>query len=291
MRRGVVFGVFLLVISLGGAQAYQLAYKDPADTARWYQNDITMKGSFTIQPMNQTMPLDGVMKFISSEKVIEVNDDGTSTVTAELTDGSMTMTMMGEEKPMTMPFPGFKMTYHRAPTGKMSDMEIEDQAGAGALAALPGFEEQLKMFNSMGQFEFPTGDLKAGDTWENTQSLEFLPGQQIDMKISNVLKGPQVVDGVTYLLINSEMTMELPAMKLQINEGQQVITMEQSISMTMKIATLFDEQAGEINRALLNGAMEMTMITPMPNTNEKLVIKGTMTMSGSTKKIPEPAEK
>jgi len=289
MRRGLVFGLFLLVACLGSARAYTLAYKDPAGTNRWYQNDITMKGSFNAQPTNETIPLDGTMKFISSEKVIRVNDDGTSTISSEISDGSMTMTLPGADKPMTMPFPNFSMTYKRSPTGKMSDMNITDKAGNGMFADMTGFENQLKMFNSAGQFEFPEGDLKAGDHWINTQSFEFMPGQKIDMKINNVVQGPRVVDGVNCLLINSEMTMEIPSIKMQITEGGVNISMEQSMSMVMKIATLFDEKAGEINRALINGAIDMTIITLVPNT-EKMVVKGTMTMSGSTKKLPGPPE-
>lgn len=287
MRKELVFGLFLLLVCLGSAQAYQLAYKDPAGAARWYQNDVTLKGSFLIQPMNQTIPIEGVVKFITSEKVAGVNDNGTSTVVTELGHGNITMTIPGADQPMVMPFPAFKMTSNRAPSGKTSDIKIEGQPGG--LGALPGMEDQLKMFNSAGQFEFPAGDLKAGDTWENTQSFEFTPGQKIDMKITNVLKGTQVVDGVTYLLINSEMKMEMPSMKIQVTQDGQTITMEEKISLTGKVATLFDEQAGEMNRALMNMAMEMTMTMPIPNSDQTMVMQGTMTMAGSTTKIQEPA--
>lgn len=290
MKRGLVFGLFLLVVCLGSARAYKLAYKDPAGANRWYQNEITMKGSFNVKPMNETIPFDGTMKFISCEKVIKVNDDGTSTISSEISEGSMTMTIPGEDKPMTMPFPNFNMTYKRSPSGKQSDMKIGEMPGAGALNALPGLQDQLKMFNNAGQFEFPAGDLKAGDNWVNTQSFEFMPGQKMEIKIDNVLVGPRVMEGVAYLLINSEMTMDIPSLKMQIGEGGQAAVMEQSMSMVMKIATLFDEKAGEVNRALINGALEMLIVSPIPDSAEKMEMKGTINMSGSMKKLPGPPE-
>jgi hypothetical protein len=64
--------------------------------------------------------------------------------------------------------------------------------------------------------------------------------------------------------------------------------MEQSMTMKGKAATLYDEAAGEMNRSWMDATMEMTVIIPMPGGTEKMTTKGTLKMSGSMVKIPEP---
>jgi len=290
MRTELFLVLFLLLaVCAGGAQAYRLAYKDPADTTRWYRSEMTINGSMNVQPMNVTIPINGSIKFLSTEKVVSVNDDGTSTIAMQLSDGSMTMAMPGAEEPMNMPFPAMTMTYHRAPSGKMTGMKIESQPGAAF--AIPGMEEQMKMFSGSGQgIEFPAGDLKVGDTWQTAQAFEFMPGQKAEMKITNTFMGPQMVDGATYLLINTQMQLDIPALKMTIPMGEQTITMEQSMSFVGKVATLFDEKAGEINRALINAGFDVKVTAPMPD-GQTMVTTGTITLSGSMKKVPAPEEK
>lgn len=287
MRNALFLGVFLLLAVLaGGAQAYQLAYKDPADTTRWYRNEMTIKGSMTVQPMNMTLPIDGSVKLLITEKVVSVNDDGTATIAMQFSDGTVTMTVPGVEEPMTLPFLAMTMSYRRAPSGKMTDLKIEGQPDAAF--AIPGMEEQMKMLSGSGQgIEFPAGDLKPGDTWETTQAFEFIPGRKAEMKITNTFKGPQTVDGVEYLLINTDVKLDI---KFTVPAGEQAVTMEQSFSMVGKLATLFDDRAGEINRSLFNAGMDVKATMPASD-GQTVVTTGTFTMSGSMKKVPAPEGK
>ena len=216
MRRGLLLWVLaLLIVCLGSAHAFQLAYQDAAGTVRWYLNQMVITGAFTTQPMTQTIRMSGTVKFTCCEKVLEVSDDGTATIQSEIMDGSVSMTFPGaEQPPMNMPMTGFKVNYKRSPTGKVTDMTIEGQPDGMMGMQGMNMADQWKMFSNTGAgFEFPAGEIQAGHKWTNEASIEMMPGQKMEMKMVNMLQGPQVVDKVSYLQINSDLTMNMPAMK------------------------------------------------------------------------------
>jgi hypothetical protein len=295
MRRGILLWVSMLLIAcLGSAHAFQLAYKDTAGTVRWYQNNIAITGNVNVQPMNQTIRMNGMVKFISCEKVLDVNADGMATIQTEITDGSVTMNFPGTDQPsMNLPMGGMKITYKRTPTGKVSDMKIEGQNQAMMGMQGMNMADQWKMFSNTGQgFELPVGEILAGARWTNESSVEVMPGQKVTIKLNNLLQGPQVIDKVTYLQIDTDFVMNAPMTKMQIPIGDgQTMTMNQSIEMKAKMNTLFDDIAGELNRTWLSGTMNMKMSMPMPGSDQTITSVVIMNMSGGMNKIPPPAPK
>lgn len=291
MRKGILLGLFLLLIfCIGSAQAIQLAFNDPAGTVRWYQTEIAMKGNFTVAQVPEPMNIDGTIKFISSEKVLLVNDDGTSTIVTEITDGTIKMTVPGADQPMTMPMPPMKMTYKRAASGKITDMKVE-----GAQGGVPGVQgmdmgQQLQMFNGTGEgFQFPNHDLTVGFQWNNNMSTEVTPGQKLEMKLANTYQGLKTIDNKTLHQIDGALTMSMP-LKMELPVGDQKMTMEEKIDMKMKTFTLFDANAGEINRTWMDGTLKLAMTMTVAGI-DPITSNGTMTMTGGMTRIPEPPAK
>ncbi|MHB9107951.1 MAG: hypothetical protein ACYDCO_12910 [Armatimonadota bacterium] len=281
MRRGIL--LLLLLAAAAGVWAYQLAYQDPADAVRWYRTDITLKGKFTAKPGDQTLPMTGSIAFTSRERVIAVHAGDIATIVSEITDGALTM-MVGDQE-MTQPLSGYKATFKRAPSGKVTDMMIagEPKSDLASLHSM-GFSNHWRMVSGLGQgFEFPPKDLKVGAKWRNTGAAG-----QAEMTVNNKLRAPETVDGVPYLVIAGDTSVKLPDVELVIPLGDQAVTMKQGSALTAKSTTLFDPAKGEFFKTDFTGELKITMT--LPNAEQTVTVNGTLKLSGSTKKIPAPAE-
>jgi len=281
MRRGMLF--VLLAATIAGTFAYQLTYIDPADTVRWYRTEIAFDGKFTTKPTNETMPMTGDIKYVGREKVIGVNPDGTSTIISEITDGELHMTL--QEQQLTQPLAGYKATFKRAPSGKVTDMKIEgDPKGELARMQPLGFGNQWKIISCLGQgFEFPRKNLAVGAKWTSTG----VAGTAV-LTMRNILRAPQTVEGVKYLAIDSNTSAKIPDARLDVPMGDEIITLKQTSALTAKATTLFDAEKGELFKTDFTGALKVNMT--IPGEDGTVTISGVLNLTGSTRQIPEPAE-
>ncbi|HEY3418098.1 MAG TPA: hypothetical protein VGM23_14570 [Armatimonadota bacterium] len=263
--------VFVLLLVIGAAvaaQAYTLRYKDVAGIARTYQATVNVKGTTTM-PDKTAIPIVMVMNLTMKEKVQSVNPDGTATILNEMKDGTMTMTINGQEQ--KQPFPAFQVTFDRTPTGKISHVKMEGQ-GAQMMQSMSGGN----FMNQLGSgFEFPDGDLKLGDTWKMNQPIDVLPGMKFNISALFTLVGAPVRDGKNYLEITTDANMNLPKSTMQIpNAGGNAdaggATPSMSVAMRMqgKGSTLFDTADGNIASSTMHMTMNMTMWIPDPQSGK-----------------------
>jgi hypothetical protein len=279
--RGYLMLVVLAMLVIGAtlaAQAARLQYKDVAGIARTYQASYTMRGQFTI-PGGGTMPMNMVMSFTVREKVRSVNANGTASISSEMKDGSITMTISGEEQ--KMPFPAFEMTYDRTPLGKMTNLKMTGE-GAETLKQMSSMGMNQNFMSQFGQgFEFPNRELVAGDTWKVTQPFEMMPGMKLDMTALFTLTGPKSVDNKNYLQIDTDMSMNMPKATLKGPDGA-ASAMSMAMQMKAKATTLFDETAGALFGAIFNGTMNMQMTMTDPDAGA-ITMSGALTISGTMK--------
>jgi hypothetical protein len=273
----------LLAATFTGAFAYQLTYKDPADTVRWYRTEIALDGKLIAQPTGNTMPITGGIKFVGREKVISVNADGTSTLVSTITDGELHMTL--EEQQLTQSLAGYKATFKRAPSGKVTDMKIEGNP-KGELAQLQplGFGNQWKIISCLGQgFEFPRKNLAVGAKWTC-----ICAAGTAKLTMRNILRVLQTVEGVNYPAIDSDMSAKIPDATLDVPMAGDIVTIKQSSSLTARTTALFDTEKGELCKTDFTGVLKVKMT--IPGQDGTITISGMLNLTGSTRRIPEPAE-
>jgi len=278
----------LLVWASLSGQAVKLAFCDVAGASRTYHSDIALKGNFTAEGMDEPMALTGNVTFTMVEKVLAVKSDGTANLSNEITEGDITMNL-GEQE-MKYPLAGYKATFDRTPQGKVTNLKSIGDPTASVLSQMEsmGFGNEWKLIAELGQrFAFPTGDVNVGDSWQSTQAEELSPGKVVTMKEQNTLKGPETVDGASYLRIDSVTSLETPEQTTKTSAAGQSIGLTMKMSMTANSKTYFDARAGQIYRTAYQGVTNMHMSVDSPA--GAMVIKGTMNMNGGTKKQPNNA--
>ena len=289
MQRELLFVVMtlLLAVCLVGAQAVQLAFKDPVGTVRWYQYEINMKGELTTAAVPQGIPLDGTVKFYASETVAGINDDGTASIAIKAVGGTVAVMMPGLNEPMTLPTPDYTITFKRSSTGKVTDTQIAEQSkeakeNAYQRLLLP-MNDQLTSVKVMGGqgIEFPVGDIAVGVPWEDISEIEIAPGQKIAMTIVHTLQGPQTIDGSVFQQIDSNTKLDIPDLTIAI---EQMPPVQQTMQMQVKSSALFDPAAGEFNRTWMNGVLEMTTIA---GGEQRITVTGTFQMTGGATKMDQ----
>ena len=272
------------------AQAVRLAFNDTAGAARTYHSDIALTGSFTAEGVDEAMPLTGHVTFTMVEKVLAVKADGTASVSNEITDGGINMTL-GEQE-VKYPLKGYKATFDRSPQGKVTNLKSTGDPTSNAIDQMQtmGFGSEWKLIAELGQrFALPAKDLQPGDCWDSKQSEEVSPGNAVTMTESSKLIGNAVVEGNTYQQIDSTTTLTTPEQKTKSSAAGMSIAIAMQVSMTAKSTTYFDAQAGQIFRTAYTGATNMHMTVDGPT--GPLAIKGTMNMDGGMKKVAaQPAD-
>jgi hypothetical protein len=281
MRHILLLG--LLLSFLAGAGAYQLAYKDPAGSVRWYRTEIAITGNYTVDKTREAIPMTGAITFVSREKVVAVKDDGSSTIVTKITDGELYMAIGDQE--VTQSLVDYVAIFTREPTGKVSGMKAESAARNGQIKLQPlGFGSQWRLISGIGQgIEFPPRDIKAGAKWSQSHTLAT-----VKTSMSNILRGPKTVEGATCLSIDSRTTIKIPGVTLHIPMDGQTVDVKQVVGVTAESVALFDVEKGELVGADFTGELKVTVT--LPGADKPMTINGLLKLTGATSKIPEPAE-
>jgi len=281
MRHLLLFG--LLLAAIIGAGAYQLAYKDPAGAVRWYRTEITLTGNFTGGGAREAIPVAGAISFISRELVTGLNSDGTAKIVTRITDGKMHMTVGDQE--MSQPLTDYIAVFNRAPAGNITELKVEGDPQNKMAALQPlGFGSQWQLISGIGQaFEFPANDLKPGAKWRQT-----ITTRTTATTINNILRGPKMADGASYLAIDSQTAVTLSNVTVDIPTGDQTVTLKQTGGLTANSNTLFDEENGELVQTNFTG--ELKLVIALPGADKPVTVTGLLKLTGATTKIPAPAE-
>ncbi|HOS43221.1 MAG TPA: hypothetical protein PK794_05965 [Armatimonadota bacterium] len=270
----------LVVGSALAAQAARLQYKDAAGTVRTYQATYDITGQFTL-PGGGAMPLRMAMRFTVREKVIAVKADGTAAISSEMTDGTMKMTVLGEEQ--ELPFPSVLMTYDRTPLGKMTNLKMSGE-GAETMKQMQNMGLNQNFMSQFGQgFEFPNRELQVGDTWKVTQPFEVMPGMKMDLTALFKMIGAKTVDNRNLLQIDTDMSLAMPQAELKGPDGAP-LGMTMAMQMTAKATSYFDEAAGALYGANFSGTINMQMAGKGGEAGAQNM-HGTMTISGTMKQV------
>ena len=285
MRRLVGYGMVLAMCLLAlPAHAYRLAYKDVAGSTLNYQNTMAMTGNVevngTVSPFQSTT---GMMMV----QHVDAVTNGVASLTMQLKDGKTTVKMppsasQPDGKTLEQKLPDFTLSMDRSSIGKVSNIKF-----VGKAPSIPGMQGGGDWVNRMLQqgsnISLPDHDLAIGDTWQDKMTLEILPGAKADILINNKLAGTQIVNGKTYLVIATTMTMSLPDGKMTLGQGDKAMTIHLNMDMKGTSETLFDEQAGVILRSTFKS--DVTSITTIDGPRA-MTSKSTMAMNGTTELCP-----
>ena len=286
MRQRIVLTMIgLAIAAMCQAGAYQLTFKDPANTTRWYRTEISMDGSFTMAQLDEPLLVKGTVQYVSREKVTAVNANGTSSLVAEITEGALELTV-GDQQ-VKQPLTGYKVTFKRTPTGKVTDVKVENvPEGDFTQMQILGFGDQWKLISGIGQgIEFPAGNLNEGAKWTNNSSVALGPGQNVTLTMNNILRAPRQVEGRTLLSIDSDTVLKMPTVKTDYPLGGQTFTISQSSSLSGKSTTQFSVEAGEITTTSFTGDLKMILTMPELGDEQAMAMTGTVKMTSSTTKI------
>ena len=91
--------------------------------------------------------------------------------------------------------------------------------------------------------------------------MPLSPGSTLDVHVTNTLTGTKVVDGVTYLVITSDLTGSVAnlAVTTAPTGNQQASPIGISMTLTGKSTTLFDPNAGETRDTTFTMTTDVTM--------------------------------
>ncbi len=262
-----------------------LVYKDVAGTLRNYQTELNMTGKFTVSDMTESLRMDGKVQYTTSEKVSAVGADGVATIEAVITDGVLGITL-GDEH-IDQPLAGYRFTFKRSPRGKVTEMKILNTPD-GAIQGMQsmGFGDQWRLMSEVGRrFTFPANPLRMGDSWKSKEAVEVTSGRFIDMAVKATLGGVQTIEGHPYLQIESDATLKTAKQVINMTVGDTEVPLTQSMTLTAQAVTLFDADAGEWINNTLDGNINMTVSTKIPE-GTALNIKGSVHIIGGTKKVP-----
>lgn len=265
--------VVLLVGTALSAHAVRLAYSQQVGSSRTYLSSFTMTGNIAM-PGQDSMKLDSSFSTTTEEKILAVNQDGAASVSMDMKNGNMKMTVAGQTQ--QMPIPAMQMTFDRTKLGKVSNMQMQGEA----VDQMPGMNNM--QFNQLGtSYAFPDRDLNAGDAWEDKTTLEIPFLGEATIVTKNTLVGTKIVDGKTYLQIDSTMTMTTPGTASTMGEGEQQMTMKMAIKLTGTASSLWNEEAGELFRSTVKADMIMNMTMTSAdgqsmNTTMNMKMNGTM---------------
>ncbi len=264
----------LLIVTALSAQAYRLTYKGAPGTVNTYNIKGHINNTSTVQGNKMDTVMDMTMTLV--EKVLAVKPDGNMSISNEIKDGKMKMTLPGSPagaEPKTLDIPSMSSTFDRTPLGKVSNMVY-----GGNMAAM----QQMKSMNTwMSSLDrrfpgFPDTDLQIGDSWSlDDKGMEVMPGSSVDIKGTMTLAGTKEVDGKTYLVINSVgatkmdnmvIKLPLPANAQDANAAPPQMTLNGTVKVSGTF--LFDEQAGEYynSTADIKFDMQMTIAGSTPMT-------------------------
>jgi hypothetical protein len=171
------------------------------------------------------------------------------------------------------PMVGVKMTQKMTPRGEISDVEIPDEALAGLKKSPMGESamnaDQIKEMSTKVSPIFPEGDLKIGDTW-NQSSENSLPIGKI--KIDNTYKyeGTTTVDDRLAHRIGITMKMDFPAA-----EGVDIKVTDQDTKGTL----FFDQQQGKIIKSEVDQDMTLHITAGGHEMDQRIEQKMTATFT------------
>jgi hypothetical protein len=264
------------LLAAATAQAVTLTFKDTPGAVRRYASTMTLTGSS--QTVMGALPIDAKATMNLAEQVLGVKD-GAATINYKLADGSMTVTVAGlpgadGPEVVTQAIPATATTFTRTPQGRVTAMAAQ---GFGPQVLGGGLDGVTNRLQHAGQgLEFPTGDVKVGDTWTGTVSTD-LNGATAQATTTSKLTGTETVNGKTYQKIVTDITMRVPKLTMPTTVG---INVTLDITLTGKATELFDAQAGELYRTDITGRVVMVM-TP-EGANDVGVSTTTLDLVGQT---------
>lgn len=273
MRTRIFITMMTLLIVTGlSAQAYRLAFKATVGTVRTYNMKMTIVNTTTLNGQSLDTTSTGSMKEV--ETVLAVKPDGSGTISEQIKDGTMTLTMPGigdATNSQTIQLPSMSYTFDRSPSGKVANMsEIKFEGEQSAMLQNMLKSMNMQEWNPGKGLVFPDKELKLGDSWDISDSMNVLSGSPIDLTGTMTLADTKVVDGKTYLVLKSDcdinlnnISFKLPSPSAGEADGS-AASQESTINGTIKVqgTMLFDAQAGEFFRSA--NAMAMNMQISMP---------------------------
>jgi hypothetical protein len=177
-------GLFIIA-ACGQSAGVTLRYHFKPGQVFKYKTMMTGAGEMTggpAQPMQMTLESSSV----TTHKVRDVDKDGTATLDVETSDGSIKITMGGQEQ--NKPFPTQKMTFKVTPLGKFTAVGEQPKAPS----QLGG---ELDMSGVLGAMGFPEKDLKTGDSWSGEAKFTIPVMGEVVLKFTQTLKGMEKLRG------------------------------------------------------------------------------------------------
>jgi len=263
--------VFVVLLACVPGQAYRLRYKDVAGTTRTYA--MTMKMSGITEAMGTSMPMDSTTSMSLTEQVLAVKD-GCATIKMEMKNGVTKVTLAAppgekEGKTIEQKVPDFSLQFDRTPLGKASNVQM-----SGNMPKINGMGNDWinRLVQQGSSMNLPDKELAIGDSWEDKQTLEILPGAKGDINVKNTLTGTRVVNGHTDLVIAITMTMSMVNGKMSVGAGNNAVTIHMDMDMNGKMESLFDPDLGVMVHG--GGKTDMAM---------KMTLEGAKTMTTNMK--------
>lgn len=254
-------GTWLAVCLLWGAaltgQAVRLAYPAMPNAKSAYRYDVAVTGTISSPKGTTTTPLDLQARARVVEQVTAVSG-AVATLRMLIKNAALTGTYGEEAVDETLP--DNVVTFQRAPTGAIS--QVRDATPAET-TQLPGMDDLWRLFIRFGQrLRLPEDDVYPGSTWRTEEPIAMADGRRLTLVTDSTLVGGKVVDGVSYLQINSRYTAKTPDRKAN-DEKPTALRVDFTIDGTSQL--LFNATTGAIFRSAFN--VDLTSDTAYHNPN------------------------
>lgn len=280
MRAGwLILLLAICSIAMAG-ETYRLEFKDQVGAQRKYKTSFSMDGCFADTAKQRTANMSMAFTTYLTEKVLQ-NPNGTPAhIQQSISASSVSGTFDG--KKIAEKIPAASAVIERTARGATRVIATQSQQPPQEPSSNP-MMSMGKGMQSIGQmgggFEFPLLKLAIGDSWGTKRSIPFFGPKPITLNTQNKLAGSKIVNGKTYLVINSDMVMTMPSMSMS-NQGANGAL---GFSFTGKVTTLFDQKAGEIYRSNFSGQGKFNMSIAAKGQQQQ--VEGTMNMTGSMVRV------